>query len=608
MKSLQYLNKYLFKYKWLLLLGILFITLSNLFGVYAPQVVRESIDFAEKVLTGDRRTGEFTHTLFDESPIAFQITLGLSGIFIFLGVMYLAVSIVKGIFLFFTRQTIIMMSRYIEYDLKNEIFDHYQRLNLAFYKKNNTGDLMNRISEDVSKVRMYFGPAIMYSINLVVLFVLVISTMLTINAKLTFFVLFPLPILSISIYYVSNIINKKSERVQAQLSTLSTFVQETFSGIRVIKAYTRGFSRDEKFETELEEYRSRSLGLVKVNAIFMPLMMLLIGLSTILTVYIGGKLSIAGEISTGNIAEFVIYVNMLTWPVAAVGWVTSLIQRAAASQERINEFLTTKPEIYNPTQEKLKVKGDITFQNVSFTYPDSGIKALQNLTFEVQAGKSLAVMGRTGSGKSTLANLICRLFDVSSGKILIDGKDIKTLNLDTLRRNIGYVPQEDFLFSETLANNISFGKNVDESSLDEVIEAAKNAEVYENIMDFPDQFETKIGERGITLSGGQKQRVAIARAIIRKPKILIFDDSLSAVDTETEERIIQNLKRSQGKQTTLIISHRVSSVKHCDKIIFLEEGKVIEEGRHEELLARKGAYHNLYQKQLLEEEKAVQAS
>lgn len=603
MKSLQYLNKYLWKYKWHLLLGFVFILLSNWFGVIAPKVVRESIDFAEGVLKSQKQVDFYDYTLFKNSWLAYTLELTLPNIFIFLGVLYLVVSIIKGIFLFYTRQTIIMMSRYIEFDLKNEIFNQYQNLSLAFYKRNNTGDLMNRISDDVSKVRMYFGPAIMYTLNMLVLFILVIYTMISINAKLTLFVLVPLPILSVSIYYVSNIINRKSERVQNQLSVLSTFVQEAFSGIRVIKAYAKSDERQEKFLEECELYRSKTLGLVKVNAIFMPLMLLLIGLSTILTIYVGGKLSIAGEISTGNIAEFVIYVNMLTWPVAAVGWVTSLTQRAAASQERINEFLKTTPDIQNPTNQDFKPTGNIKFNNVNFTYPDSGIVALNNLSFELKNGQSIAILGKTGSGKSTLANLICRLFDVTEGEILVDGKNIKTINLSKYRKSIGYVPQEDFLFSDTIENNIAFGES-GETNQEAVKNAAKNAEVYANIIEFPDGFETRVGERGITLSGGQKQRVAMARALMREPSIMIFDDSLSAVDTETEERIIQNLKTIMQGKSTIIISHRVSSVKHCDKIIFLENGKVAEEGSHEELIQSQGLYFNLYQKQLLEEEKA----
>ncbi len=586
----------------MLLLGFVFLILTNLFGIYAPQVVREAIDYAENVLNSSESKETYDYALLKNTPISYKISVSLSGIFIFLGFLYLVVSVIKGIFLFFTRQTIIVMSRYIEFDLKNEIYRHYQALGLSFYKRQNTGDLMNRISEDVSRVRMYFGPAIMYTINMIILFILVIVAMLSINVKLTLYVLTPLPILSISIYFVSNIINKKSERVQNQLSNLSNFVQEAFSGIRVIKAYTKGFEREQKFETELEEYRSRSLGLVKVNAIFIPLMMLLIGLSTIITIYIGGKLSMAGEISTGNIAEFVIYVNMLTWPVAALGWVTSLVQRAAASQERINEFLMIDPDIKNTNESRSSIEGKIEFKDVSFVYPDSGIVALDKINFSLDQGKSLAIMGRTGSGKSTLANLICRLYDVTGGELFIDNTNIKELNLNDLRHNIGYVPQEDFLFSDDIANNIAFGSKDEEVSQADIESAAMKAQVHENIIDFPDGYKTKVGERGITLSGGQKQRISIARAIIKKPQILIFDDSLSAVDTETEEKIINELKDQMNNRTSLIISHRVSSVKHCNHILILDEGKIIEQGTHRELLALNGSYHELYQKQLLEVE------
>ncbi len=586
----------------MLLLGFVFLILTNLFGIYAPQVVREAIDYAENVLNSSESKETYDYALLKNTPISYKISVSLSGIFIFLGFLYLVVSVIKGIFLFFTRQTIIVMSRYIEFDLKNEIYRHYQALGLSFYKRQNTGDLMNRISEDVSRVRMYFGPAIMYTINMIILFILVIVAMLSINVKLTLYVLTPLPILSISIYFVSNIINIKSERVQNQLSNLSNFVQEAFSGIRVIKAYTKGFEREQKFETELEEYRSRSLGLVKVNAIFIPLMMLLIGLSTIITIYIGGKLSMAGEISTGNIAEFVIYVNMLTWPVAALGWVTSLVQRAAASQERINEFLMIDPDIKNTNESRSSIEGKIEFKDVSFVYPDSGIVALDKINFSLDQGKSLAIMGRTGSGKSTLANLICRLYDVTGGELFIDNTNIKELNLNDLRHNIGYVPQEDFLFSDDIANNIAFGSKDEEVSQADIESAAMKAQVHENIIDFPDGYKTKVGERGITLSGGQKQRISIARAIIKKPQILIFDDSLSAVDTETEEKIINELKDQMNNRTSLIISHRVSSVKHCNHILILDEGKIIEQGTHRELLALNGSYHELYQKQLLEVE------
>ena len=595
MKSLKYLNKYFIKYRWRFLLGILFVTVSNIFGIFPAQIIRAAFDSVEEMID--------TYRLYDGTTLQENFYGQIATTALFFGGLILAMALLKGFFLFLTRQTIIVMSRLIEYDLKNEVYAHYQDLNLAFYKRNRTGDLMNRISEDVSRVRMYLGPAIMYTINLVVLFILVIVTMLSVNTELTLYVLLPLPLLSITIYYVSNIINKKSERVQQQLSTLSAFVQEAFSGIRVIKAYNRTQVMEDDFRKESDEYKNRSLGLVKVNALFHPIMILLIGLSTILTVYIGGQLTIAGEITTGNIAEFVIYVNMLTWPVAALGWVTSLVQRAAASQERINEFLKTKPEIVNLVEEETPIYGNIAFRNVSFTYPDSGLKALNGIDLEVKQGKSLAIIGRTGSGKSTIANLICRLYDTDSGSVEIDGKDIRDVNLNSLRRGIGYVPQEVFLFSDSISNNISFGERVNDSDRSVIEQAAQDAVIYSNIMEFPEGFDTKVGERGITLSGGQKQRISIARAIIKSPNILIFDDCLSAVDTETEEKIITNLKRIMRDKTTIIISHRVSSVKHCDHVIVLDEGQIVEEGDHAQLIDQKGIYFDLYQKQLLEEEK-----
>lgn len=596
MGALKHLNKYFIKYKWRLLFGILFITVSNLFAIFPAQLIRYAFEIVEQTVVQYQLMNGF------EQQDSFYEKLSLT--LLFFGAAVLVMALLKGLFLFFTRQTIIIMSRLIEFDLKNEIFEHYQALSLAFYKRNKTGDLMNRISEDVSKVRMYVGPAIMYSLNLVVLFVLVIATMLTVNVKLTVYVLLPLPLLSISIYYVSNIINIKSEKVQRQLSLLSNFVQEAFSGIRVLKAYNRDVERETYFNQETEAYKDTNLGLVKVNALFMPLMTLLIGLSTIMTIFIGGRLAIDGEISTGNIAEFVIYVNMLTWPVAALGWVTSITQRAAASQKRINEFLNTTPEIYNKAEEQTDIKGDIEFDNVSFTYPDSGIQALSQLSFTIKKGESVAIIGKTGSGKSTVANLVCRLFDVDSGTIKINGLPIQKHHLSSLRSSIGYVPQEVFLFSDTIKNNIAFGVKQHQVNRAEVEEAARKAEVFHNIVDFPNGFDTKVGERGITLSGGQKQRISIARAIIRDPDILILDDSLSAVDTETEERILTHFKGVMRNKTTIIISHRVSSVKHCDRIIVLENGKINEAGTHKELIDNQGIYYSLFQQQLLEEENA----
>lgn len=583
-------------------MGILFVTISNLFAIFPAQIIRHALDVVVQTIS--------VYNLF--YGFEMQSPLGdlLDKTLLIFGMVVISLALLKGVFMFFMRQTIIVMSRHIEYDLKNDIYEQYQRLSLAFFKRNNTGDLMARISEDVSRARMYVGPAVMYSINLVVLAVLCIWAMLSVNVELTLFVLLPLPFLSIAIYYVSTMIDQKSEQVQAQLSRLSTFVQETFSGIRVIKAYTREKEMEQEFVKETNEYKDKSMELVRSNSLFFPIMLLLIGLSTLLTIYIGGKQVIAGKITSGNIAEFIIYINMLTWPFTAVGWVTSIIQRAAASQRRINEFLLQKPEIENPSSQPTEVKGEIVFDNVSFVYPDSGIQALKNVSFKVEPGKSLAVIGRTGSGKSTIAALITRLYDTTQGNLFIDGKNIRESNLYELRKQTGYVPQEVFLFSDNVFNNIAFGikKESFTGNLKEAVEqAAKDAAVYDNIMDFPAKFDTMLGERGITLSGGQKQRVSIARAIIQNPRILIFDDCLSAVDTETEEIILGNLRRIMKGKTSIIISHRVSSVKDADTIIVLDGGEIIERGTHQDLMQSKGAYYELYQKQLLEEEKTEAA-
>ena len=597
MKALFALNKYFWKYRLRLGLGVVFVVVSNLFSIYPIQVIRIAFD---SVLNTVKWYGVLDG-LEMQNDVYQQITSAL----IFFSLLVIGLSLAKGFFLFLTRMTIIVMSRLVEYDMKNEIFDQYQNLSLSFYKQNNTGDLMNRISEDVSKVRMYFGPAIMYTINLFVLFTLVIYTMLQVNVKLTIYVLTPLPLLTISIYYASKIINKKSEKVQRQLSRITTFAQEAFSGIRVIKAYTQQGSKNIIFEGELEAYREKTLELVKVNAVFMPLMILMIGLSTILTIFIGGKLAIAGEISLGNIAEFVIYVNMLTWPVASLGWVTSLVQRAAASQERINEFLLAIPDIKNTGTSKEAIKGDIEFKNVSFTYPNSNIVALKNVSFKINAGESLAILGRTGSGKSTIASLLVRLYDVDKGEIIIDGKNIKDIDLNVLRQSFGTVPQEVFLFSESIANNIAFGKIKNVADNSEVEQAAKLAEIYTDISEFPEGFETKVGERGVTLSGGQKQRLSIARAIMSNPKLFIFDDCLSAVDTETENRIISNLKSVMSQTTSIIITHRVSSSIGSNKIIVLDHGEIVETGTHSQLITQKGFYADSYEKQLLTKEEIV---
>ncbi|MDN4165976.1 ABC transporter ATP-binding protein [Cytophagales bacterium LB-30] len=592
MKYLSYLNKYLGKYKYHLLLGTIFIIISNVFAILPAQVVRYSFDLVRENI---QMYHLFSGTQLQEDFYGFFAT----GIFLYGGII-LIMAILRGVFLFLMRQTIIVMSRLIEFDLKNEIYEHYQTLPLSFYRKNNTGDLMARISEDVSRVRMYIGPAIMYAINLMSLFIMVIPIMFIINPTLSIYSLLPLPLLSLSIYYVNNIINQKSEEIQKSLSGLSTSVQEAFSGIRVLKSFVREDESARNFEGESNNYRDKSLSLNMVNALFMPLIMGLIGLSVILTVYVGGLEVAKGAITTGIIAEFIIYMNMLTWPVTSVGWVTSIVQRAAASQKRINEFLETHTDIVSTKNLEKSINGSIHFNNVSFVYPDSGIKALENISFEVEPGQSLAIIGTTGSGKSTIANLMCRLYDTSQGSISIDGIDIKEYSLSSLRGQTGYVPQDVFLFSDTIRNNIAFGSK--EIAKEEVLQAAREADVYDNIMAFPQGFETRLGERGITLSGGQKQRVSIARAIVRNPKILILDDCLSAVDTKTENTILNALKRIMKERTSVIISHRVSSAKLADKIIVLDGGQLVESGTHEQLMERNGIYRELYEKQLNTEE------
>ncbi len=576
-----------------MLLGVVFVIAQNFGAIYPAKLVRKALDMV--IVTLKNTSGS------SQPDVVSTIT---HNVLIFLLVI-VAVAILRGLLMFMMRQTVIVMSRLIEYDLKNEIYHQYQRLSLAFYRRNNTGDLMNRISEDVSRVRMYIGPAVMYTINLFVLFVLIIVSMLSVNVKLSLYVLAPLPLLSLSIYWVSDIMNRKGEEVQEQQSKLSTFVQEAFSGIRVLKSFVKEEQSSGDFLKESEVYKNKSLELAKVNALFFPLMLLLVGLSTLLTIYIGGQEVIAGHITAGNIAEFIIYVNMLTWPVASLGWVTSIVQRAAASQERINEFLQLEPEIVSPTDIPFVITGKISFEDVSFVYPDSGIRALDHVSFTVDAGKSLAVLGKTGSGKSTLANLMLRMYDPTEGGITVDDSSIEQISLSSLRTQIGYVPQDVFLFSDTIQNNIEFGL-LSELSHEErkklAEEAARQAVIYDNIISFPKGFETMIGERGITLSGGQKQRVSIARAIIRKPKILLFDDCLSAVDTKTEESILNNLKEIMKGRTSIIISHRVSSVKNADQIIVLDHGKIVERGNHHSLLEKRGVYFELYEKQLLEEE------
>jgi ATP-binding cassette, subfamily B, multidrug efflux pump len=592
MKHLFYLNKYFLKYKWRILPGILFVFISNIFGVVPAQVIGHAFNLITENIAIYN-----LYRNFDRQEIVYDI---FNYSLFFFGALILLLYLLRGLFLFFMRQTIILMSRRIEFDIKNEIYAHYQKLSLGFYRRNNTGDLMNRATEDVNRVRMYVGPAIMYAINTTVLFCLVIYFMFSVNSTLAIYALLPLPILVVAIYYVNTIINQRSEQIQEQLSRLSSFVQERFSGIRVMKSYVREAHAQEIFAEESNAYQRNAMGLVKVQAFFYPTMLLLVGVSTILTIYIGGRQVIDGAITPGNIAEFIVYVNQLTFPVTMLGWVTTLIQRAAASQKRINEFLELKPDIVSGNVQIKQMEGAVSFKDVSFTYQDTGITALKNISFEVRKGQFLAIIGKTGSGKSTLANLLMRMYDTTTGHITVDGKDLRTLDLQEYRTQIGFVPQEVFLFSDSIKNNIAFGLSQVEDI--QVEQAAKDAAVYQNIIAFDQQFETMLGERGITLSGGQKQRVSIARALIKEPKILIFDDCLSAVDTKTEEEILSNLGRIMKGRTSILIAHRISTIKNADKILVLDQGKIIEEGTHKELLAQGKSYAEMYQNQLLEEQ------
>ncbi|MBI1316409.1 ATP-binding cassette domain-containing protein [bacterium] len=590
MKALSHLNRYLFKYRWRFLAGVFFVAISVVFRIYPAQLVRQSFDAIEQS--------------FEAAPAGALDTGDLKSKLVLYGLAIIGSSLLAGMFMFFMRQTIIVMSRHIEYDLKNEIFDQYQKLSLGFYKTRSTGDLMNRISEDVSRVRMYIGPAIMYAVNVLITLVMVIAIMLSINVELTLYVLAPLPVLSYAIYKISVAINQRSERVQSKLSDLSTYVQEAFSGIRVLKVYVQEPRVSEEFSALSDEYRSVNEKLYKVDALFFPLMSLLIGLSTLATIYIGGLQTIAGEISAGNIAEFVLYVNLLTWPVASIGWVSSIVQRAEASQERINEFLREQPEIRNQGQPGPDPKGRIEFRNVGFTYPDSGIRALNDLCFVVEEGQTLAVLGKTGSGKSTLTALLGRLYDPTDGEIYLDGKPLREWDLGQLRRSLGFVPQDAFLFSETLRYNIAFGAH---AATDEQIErAAKAAEIHDTILGFPEGYATRVGERGLSLSGGQKQRVSIARALVGDPALLVFDDCLSAVDTETESKILSNLLEISRDRSTLLISHRVSTVMHAHLIVVLDRGVVVERGTHDSLMSLGGVYADLYRRQLEEARTAVE--
>ncbi len=575
--DIRSLNPYFIKYKWHFLGGILFVSLSTIFGTYQGIIVRKSTN---KIV----------------SIIGHQATFD-SKVFVEFALLIIGLAITSGLFMFLMRQTIIVMSRHIEYDQKNQIYSHYQSLDANFYKQQTTGDLMNRISEDVSKVRMYTGPAIMYIANTIVTSITILIFMLQVNYTLTLLVFFPLPILSFLIYKVSDLINKQSTAVQQELSKLTSQAQETFAAIRVIKAYNRELFFSDQMQQKNESYKKISLKLTAIESLFAPVMALMIGLSVLMTIWYGGKLVIANKIEPGNITEFILYVFRLTWPFASLGWITSLVQRAKASQKRINEFLDTKPIVTNSNFSIYPIIGDITFKNVSFVYPENQIKALENISFQLKSGQTLGITGLVGSGKSSILNLLTRQYDASEGEILIDNKNIKYHNLQLLRKNCGIVPQEVFLFSDTIYNNIAFGGQEKLVTQSEVELAAKQAGVYDNIVSFPEQFETIVGERGVTLSGGQKQRISIARAIINKPKLLIFDDCLSAVDSETETLILSNLKNEMKDKSSIIVSHRISSLKHADVIIYMNGGRIIETGTHDQLMELKKNYFQLNQLQ-----------
>lgn len=600
MKDLKILNRYFWQYKWHLLGGIVFVMLSNYFRILQPQMLRHALDMVVDNIG--------TYKNFNNFQLQQDFYKILAKSLLFFGLIVLVLAVLMGVFMYFMRQTIIVMSRLIEYDIRKEIYDHYQRLDLAFYKRNNTGDLMSRITEDVNKVRNYFGPVVLYGVNLVSLFTLTIYSMVSVSPTLTFYSLLPLPFLVLAIYYVSDQINRRSGQIQKQLATLNSAAQEAYAGIRVVKSYGREQAITKHFLEQANIFKAKSWGLSRIDNAFFPVMLLMIGSSTILTIYVGGLQVVSGNITAGNIAEFVIYVNMLTWPVTSIGWIASQAQQAAASQKRINEFLQSKPSIVAPLsseaqQVDLPIKGNIRFENVTFTYPDTGITALRNINFELREGQKMAIIGRTGSGKTSIADLLVRMYDPTEGVISVDGENVKSFSINRLRQRIGYVPQDIFLFSDSVARNIAFGNN--QATQHEIEDFAKYAAVYNDILGLTDGFETVVGERGVTLSGGQKQRISIARALIKSPDVVVLDDCLSAVDTSTEQTILGYLNTALAQKTAIIITHRIYGLLNFDKIIVLENGEIVEQGTHEQLLAQHGYYFDLFEQQRLRAEAMI---
>jgi ATP-binding cassette, subfamily B, multidrug efflux pump len=590
-KYLSYLNKYFYQYKKLLLLGLLFVSASNYFRVLQPRWIRDAMDLVVVNLETYQMLKGFEAQSKLYEALALQV--------IFFGIAVMGAALMMGLFMYFMRQTIIVMSRLIEYDLRKEIFQHYEDLDQGFYRKNSTGDMMSRITEDVSKVRMYLGPGVLYAINLIFLFVFVIWSMISVNPTLTFYSLLPLPFLSLAIYYVSMIINRRSEKIQEQLSYLNSIAQEVYSGIRVVKSYGQEDNMKNWFAKESDQFLHKSMGLIKVESLFYPVMLLIIGAATVITIYVGGLQVDRGLVTAGNIAEFVIYVSMLTWPVTSIGWVASLVQRAAASMKRIMEFLGEEPKLKAQGNYQPESMGDIELKGVSFVYPDTGIQALKNINLTIRKGEKIMIMGRTGSGKTTIVDLMTRLFDPSEGEIRIGNVPLKEYSLSYLRDKIGYVPQDVFLFSDSIANNVAFGR--DNLSQEEIEQQSRNASVYEDILKFPQGFETVIGERGVSLSGGQKQRISIARAFAKEPEILFLDDSLSAVDTNTEQSILEYFEKSFTGKTVIVVTHRIYNLLEFDKIVVLDGGKILEEGTHKALIKSDGYYAKIYQQQKFED-------